>query len=277
MDRILYFRITGKRQKNNDYRVQVFRKRSCGKDIIYVQLCGYPDKEQVPLVQGEMQKAVERILACGRKQEEVTQNWLVYEYHFEKWLESVEHTVLWRRMWRLPLYDAFYEKENVEYMLAKIPTDHFPKEVWILGYGPDIKEVIFGLSSRIRTLTFWVEFVTRSLEKLTQELEEELGLVSQIKLIPPGGMKKERFSCNQPILVLDYSGRENISAIGLCKGSVWLDMDSVESKRHGIEDRGIGMQYISMIKIWKEEMLQTLDTISNIEYNTGVILDGLGR
>ncbi len=277
MDRILYFRITGKKGKNSDYRVQVFRSWSQGKDIIYVQLCGYPDKTQVPLVQGEMQKAVERILACGRKQEETMQTWLVYENPFEKWLESVEYTALWRRLWRLPMYDAFYEKENVEYMLAKVPADNFPKEVWILGYGPDMKECILGLSAKIRTLTFWVEFVTRSLEKLTQDLEEELGLVSQIKLIPPGEMKKERFFCNHPVLVLDYSGKVNISVIGLCKGSVWLDMDSVECKRHGIEDRKIGIHYISMKKIWKEEMLQTLDTISNIEYNTEVKLDGLGR
>ncbi len=277
MDRIIYFRITGKKQKNSGYRIQVFRSGSCGKDIVYVQLCGYPEKEQVPLVQGEMQKAVERILVCGRKQEEILQTWLVYEYGFEKWLESVEYSSLWRRLWRLPMYEAFYEKENVEYMLAKVPAELFPKEVWILGYGPDVKEVISGFSPRIRTLTFWVEFVTRSLEQLTQELEEELGLVSQIKLIPPGEMKKERFFCKYPVLILDYSGKENISAIGLCKGSVWLDMDSVESKRHGVEDRKLQIQYISMKKIWKEEMLQTLDTISNIEYNTGVKLDGLGR
>ena len=31
-----------------------------------------------------------------------------------------------------------------------------------------------------------------------------------------------------------------------------------------------------MKKLWKEEMLQTLDTIGNIEYNTEVKLDGLG-
>lgn len=229
------------------------------------------------MVQGEMQKAVERILAYGKKEEEPLPTYMVYEYGFEKWLESVEYASLWRRLWHLPVYDAFHEKENAEYMLDKVPADRFPKELWILGYGPDMKDVILGLSAKIRTLTIWVEFVTRSLEALTQDLEEELGLVSQIKLIPPEGMKRERFSYHHPVLVLDYSGKENISALGLDNGSIWLDMDSVESKRHGMEDRKIGIQYISMKKIWKEEMLQTLDTISNIEYNTGVKLDGLGR
>ena len=268
MDRILYFRITGKRQFTSEYRVQVFRNTSNGKDIIYLQICGYPHKEQVPMVQGEMRKALERILARGKKDEESAQTWLVYEYGFEMWLENVEHTNLWRRLWHLPMYDGFYEKENAEYMLAKIPEDTFPRELWVLGYGPDIKERILQIAGKIRSLTFWVEFVTRSLERLTEELEEELGLVCQIRLVAPGGMKKEHLSSNKPILVLDYSGKENISVIGLCRGSVWLDMDSVESKRHGMEDRKTGLHYISMKKIWKEEMLQTLDTISNIEYNT---------
>ena len=277
MDRILYFRITGKREFTSKYRIQVFRNQSNGKDIIYLQICGYPHKSLVPLVQGEMQKAVERILAGGRQQEEPVQTGLVYEYGFEKLLESVEYVGLWRRMWHLPVYDAFSEKENVECMLAKIPKDAFPGELWVLGYGPYTKDLIMQLAGRIRSLTFWVEFVTRSLERLTEELEEELGLVCQIRLVAPEGIRKERFSCNNPVLVLDYSGKENVSVIGLQRGSVWLDMDSVESKRHGMEDRKLGIQYISMKKIWKEEMLQTLDTISNIEYNTEVKLDGLGR
>lgn len=276
MDRILYFRTAGKREFTSNYRVQVFRNKVYGKDIIYLQVCGYPYQEQVECVQGEMQKALERILACGRKDEEPARTGLVYDFSFEKWLESVECASRWRRMWQLPMYDAFYDRANVEHMLSQVPKDAFPQEMWILGYGPDVKAYILQIAGKIRSLTFWVEFVTRSLERLTEELEEELGLVCQVRLVAPGAMKKERFTGTHPVLVLDYSGKESISVIGMCKGSFWLDMDSVESKRHSMEDRKTGIHYISMKKLWKEEMLQTLDTIGNIEYNTEVKLDGLG-
>lgn len=277
MDRILYFRITGKKEYISDYRVQVFRNKVYGKDIIYLQVCGYPHKSQVSLVQSEMQKAVERILACGRKNADPIRTFLVYDHSFEKWLEHVEYTNTWRKMWHLPMYDEFYEMENVECMFAQIPKDAFPGDVWVLGYGPKIKERICKIAGKIRSLTFRVEFVTHSLEKLTQELEEELGLVCQIRLVTPGVAKKEHLCCDKPVLVMDYSGKENVTVSGLCKNSIWLDMDSVESKRHSMEDRKTGINYISMKKLWKEDMLQTLDTISNIEYNTGVKLDGLGR
>ena len=63
------FKTAGKREFTSNYRVQVFRNKVYGKDIIYLQVCGYPYQEQVECVQGEMQKALERILACGRKDE----------------------------------------------------------------------------------------------------------------------------------------------------------------------------------------------------------------
>lgn len=277
MDRILYFRIAGKKAYTSDYRIQVLRNQAYGKDLLYLQICGYPHKSQVLQVQGELQKAVERILTYDRRNEEEVQTWLVYDYSFEKWLEYAEYTNLWRRLWHLPMYDAFYERKNAEYMIGKVKREAFPEEVWILGYGAEIKELVLQIAGKIRNLTFWVEFVTRSLERLTEELEEELGLVCQIRLVAPGAMKKERFFSDKPVLVLDYSGKEKLSVTGLGKGSFWLDMNSAESKRHGMEDRKTGINYISMKKLWQEDMLQTLDTISNIEYNTGVKLDGLGR
>ena len=118
MDRILYFRTAGKREFTSNYRVQVFRNKVYGKDIIYLQVCGYPYQEQVECVQGEMQKALERILACGRKDEEPARTGLVYDFSFEKWLESVECASRWRRMWQLPMYDAFYDRAKKAYAVV---------------------------------------------------------------------------------------------------------------------------------------------------------------
>ena len=72
------------------------------------------------------------------------------------------------------------------------------------------------------------------------------------------------------MLVVDFAGMVPISVLGLKKGSIWVDMDAVESKRHTIEDRPCGLQYYSLKTIWRREMIQTLDIIGNIAYNTDV-------
>lgn len=277
MDRILYFKMRGKKEYGAPHRLQVFRRMVGGKDIFYLQVCGYPATEQLELLQGEMQKAVDRISNHGKRIEEEIRTSLVYEYDFEKWLETLDCGSRWRRMWHLPMYDAYYEKDNVLQMLGNISKEDFPTEVWVIGYGSAMQEWISQIAGRIRTLIFYVEFLTRSLERLTEELEEEYGLVSQVHLVSPGKLRKIRFRSTAPVLIADYSGTEAVSALGLCKGSIWLDMDSAESKRHNMEDRRTGVRYISLKKIWKQEMLQTLDTIGNFEYNTEVKLDRLGR
>lgn len=266
-----------KKEYGVPYRLQVFRKEVCGKDVFYLQVCGNPGKEQVEQLQGEMQKAVARMGSYGKRIAEEIQTSLVYDYSFEKWLDAQNYRREWRRMWRLPEYDAYYEKDNVLQMLKNISKEEFPKEVWVVGYGSAMQEWISQIAGQIKSLHFYVEFLTRSLERLTEELEEEFGLVPQVHLVPPGGLCKVRFRSNTSVLVADYSGREPVSAIALSKGSIWLDMDSVESKRHGMEDRRTNVRYISLKKIWKQEMLQPLDTISNFEYNTEVKLDRLGR
>ncbi len=276
MDRILYFRIMHKKTYDNTYRLQVFRKLVHGKDILYLQVCGNPGREQVTLLQGEMQKATERILSYGRRDEETVITSLVYDYSFEKWLETVTYEREWRRLWHLPMYDAFYEKENVLQLFESIGKDNVPGEVWILGYGPGMQEWIPQLARQVRYLTFYVEFVTGSLERFRETLEEEYGLVAQVKLVAPGEFRKQRLRSATPVLVIDFSGRDAISVIGLGKGSIWMDMDSMETKRHAMEDRKTGVQYLSLKKLWKREMQQTLDTISNFEYNTEVKLDKSG-
>ncbi len=262
-----------KKEYGTSHRLQIFRKEVQGKDILYLQVSGCPGREQADLLQGEMQKAADRLLSYHKRQEDEVQTSLVYDYSFEKWLETIAYEREWRRLWHLPVYDAFYEKENVMKMFESIGKKNLPMEVRILGYGPGMQEWLPYLAAQIRSLSFYVEFVTRSLERLRESLEEEYGLVSQVHLVDPGGFRKLKLRSSAPLLVIDFSGREAISVIGLAKGSIWMDMDSMEGKRHGIEDRKTGIQYISLKKLWKREMIQLLDTVGNFEYNTDVKLD----
>lgn len=281
MDRILYFRITGKKEYSNQYRVQVFRKSVFGREVYYLQICGYPSAGSVLQVKDEMQKALDRMLTLNRQQKTHVLTYLVYEDSFQKWLEGVCYEREWRRLWRTPMYEEYHDKENLRQMLEMVTSHNmagnsFPKEAWVFGYGPDMQEWLPWIAGRLRTLTFYMEFVTKGFEGMLADAEEEFGLVPQIRLTAPGELRKRRLRSTAPVLIIDYSGNEAISVAGISRGSIWLDMDSVESKRHGIEDRRTGITYISLKNIWKREMIQTLDTIGKFEYNTGVKLDRLG-
>lgn len=276
MDRILYFRMTGKKEYTGKYRIQVFRKTVLGKDILYLQVCGYPSVDSVLQVKDEMQKAVDRMLSYTRRQESFPVTYLVYEESFTKWLESVHYEREWRRLWHTPMYTDFYASENVHRMLDTVWEKGVPQEAWVIGYGLQMQEWLPRIAGKVRSLKFYVEFMTKGFEALLEELEENFGLVAQVQLVLPGELHRQRLRCAQPVLVLDFSGKEIISTIGVCRGSMWLDMDSVEAKRHAIEDRRLGITYISLKNLWKREMSQTLDTVGNFEYNTEVKIDRLG-
>lgn len=281
MDRILYFRTVGKKEYTDHYRVQVFRKEVCDRDIFYLQVSGRPSVDCVLQVKDEMQKALNRLLTLGRQQEEYPPTYLVYEDSFEKWLESVRYEKEWRRLWSTPMYTEYHDKENLRQMLEAVfgkngQSVDWPKEALVLGYGPDMQEWLPWIAGHLRSLTFFVEFVTKGFEELLADTEEEFGLVPQVKLTAPGELRKQRLRSAEPILVIDYSGNVAISVTGISRGSIWLDMDSVETKRHSMEDRRTGITYVSLKNLWKREMSQTLDTIGNFEYNTEVKIDRLG-
>lgn len=281
MDRILYFRTVGKKEYTDRYRVQVFRKEVYGRDIFYLQVSGRPSVESVLQVKDEMQKALHRLLSLGRCREDYPPTYLVYEDGFEKWLESVRYEKEWRRLWSTPMYAEYHDKANLRQMLDAAFKKNgqsvaWPKVAFVLGYGPDMQEWLPWIAGHLRSLTFFVEFVTKGFEELLADMEEEFGLVAQVKLTSPGELRKQRLRSAEPVLVIDYSGNTVISVAGICQGSIWLDMDSIEAKRHNMEDRRTGITYLSLKNLWKREMSQTLDTIGNFEYNTEVKIDRLG-
>lgn len=276
MDRILYFRIIGKKEYTKNYRIQVFRKEVLGMDIIYLQICGYPSMDSVLSVKDEMQKAVDRILSQTRRQEVILATHLVYEEGFQEWLKSMRYEKEWRRLWHAPVYTDYHAKENVQRMLQMLSKEQFPQEAWILGQGPGMEEWLPTIARQVRNLTFLTEFVTKGFEDMLEELEENFGLVAQVRLVTPGEWKKQRLRSLQPVLVMDFSGEEVIPVTRLGRGSIWMDMDSVDDKQHAMEERRAGVVYFSLKNLWIREMLQTLDTVGYFEYNTEVKIGRLG-
>lgn len=263
MDRILYFRLKKNKFISGSPRLQVFCTRAVGKEIFYLQVCGYPDAEELELLQEEMCKAVNRLASRQRRMGTEQTSYLMYEDGFEKWLVSLQKEDTWRKMWKLPVYSDYYNVDNLKWMLEAIPQDAAFVNALILGSGIGMQDWLPLIAPRVRSITFYLEVITGSFEILREQLCEEYGLITQVHLMAPGELRKQKLRYTEPVLVIDFSGKNPISVLGLAKGSIWLDMDSVEAKRHAIEDRRTGVNYLSLKNLIQREMSETLDTISN--------------
>lgn len=270
MDRIIFFSMAKGKKEIAKYKVQIFREMSERFTIYYIQLCGWPVQEQVSLVRGEMLKAFQRLQERYLKKEEGMHTYLDFEESFEKWLMQMEVREEWQKGWKYPIYHDFSTPANLQYILEKIQRTELPQKAYVLGNGIGLNEWIPYVASRVNTISFYLEFATKGMEELQETLLEEYGMLTEINLTARGEFSKLRLRSEEPVLIIDFSGKLPISVLGLKKGSIWVDMDAVDKKRHLIEDRRTGVQYLSLKTIWKREMIQTLDIISKFAYNTEV-------
>lgn len=268
MDRILYFRKVRGRNDIPTYRIHVFRTIQGQFVLYYLQLCGEAKEDELENIAGEMQKAWIRLQFRYRKEEEGAHTYLIYEEAFEKWLRTLDREKEWQKLWNLPIYSDYHRTENLKTILQYIPKLNYPKKALVLGSGMGMQEWLPLIAGQVQNLELYLEFMTKGIEALQEELCEEYGMLTQIKLVAPGEFGKEKLRSSTPVLVIDFSGNKPVSVLGLAKGSIWIDMDSVEAKRHLIEDRRTGIMYLSLKTIWRREMLETLDTISKFAYNT---------
>lgn len=268
MDRIFFFRRAKGRKDIPTYRLNIFHERQEAFAVYYIQIAGEIGENELTDAVGEMQKALARLQFRYQKEEAGLRTYLVYEESFENWLKATEMLQQWQSLWDLPVYSDFHCTENLKLLLKRIPGKNMPKKALVLGTGVGIQEWLPLLAGQVQDMELYLEFMTKGVEALQEELCEEYGMLTQVKLVAPGEFHKERLQSKEPVLVIDFSGNRTISVLGLPKGSIWIDMDSVESKRHLIEDRRTGLCYLSLRTSWKREMLETLDTINKFVYNT---------
>ncbi len=268
MDRILYFRKVRGRKDIPTYRVQIFRSVQESFCLYYLQLSGETTAEGFEDVCGEMQKAWVRFEERYSKQEEGLHTYLVYEEEFRRWLQTLDKEQEWQSRWGLPVYSDYHRTENLKMLLQRIPKQNWPKRALVLGSGMGMQEWLPLIAGQVQNIELYLEFMTKGVEALQEELCEEYGMLTQVKLVTPGEFGREHLRSREQVIVIDFSGSKPISVLGLQKGSIWVDMDSVEAKRHLIEDRRTGLHYLSLKAIWRREMLETLDTICKFAYNT---------
>lgn len=110
-------------------------------------------------------------------------------------------------------------------------------------------------------------------DELTWELEDEYGLIPEIRLLPEAAdYDRVRLEATAPCLVLDFSDSDKVYGGGLAAGSVWLDFPASEEKERRVTSGCPQIRYFSMKKEWKDprKALEYLDTISKNGYNNSV-------
>ena len=288
MDRIYYFMIAkeeaGYREQHGDHicatipKLPIFRKEVGPYEVYYLQM--FPDVENSEFagVQAYMQKGIRRISGlCDRETggdaslsydgEDKRNACLVYDRDFEKWLVFRKKDGLWQKLWNLPLYHEYKEAHNLTFLLQQIPVSTWPGQLIILGEAPGMADWLGMLARHMKCITIYALAEPRGFETVRARMLEEYGLLTdwQKSLQPAAG---------EPALVLGYSGKDKIYAWDIVPGSIWIDMMSMEERRHALEDRETGVRYVSLKSIWREEMRQTLDTIGKIQYNIRAKLEG---
>ncbi len=262
MDRIYYFLIA----KEKGAELPVFRMETELHQVYYLQMHEAAADEDLPGIQAYMAKAAERI--AGRYEEECYGlTYMVYSAAFEKWLKKRQKESYWKTKWNLPFYQEYGEVCNLLFLLQKVPKECWPKHLVIVGETVGLQSWIQTVARYMNRVTIFSTDEPNAFEELREQLLEEYGLlVSWKQSIHPVS--------EVPAFVIDYSGKEKIYIWGIPRGSVWVDMTSIEVRRHGIQDRDTGISYISLKSFWQEEMSQTLDTANKILYNTEVKLEG---
>ena len=252
------------------YKVQLLHAFVGEFAVYYFQLCGIPEARDLDNVQGEMYKAYERLRKRFLKREEDMHTYLVFSQDFSKWLLEQEGFENWLKFWRYPVYHDYHSPGNLKWILKQIPKKECPSTAYVLGAGMGMEEWIPILADRVNHIEFYLEFSTKGMEELREMLLEEHGMLTELNLVSDHSFEKLKLRSKEPVLVIDYTGKLPLSVLGLKRGSIWVDMDGVEAKRHRIQDHHTGVQYLSLITIWKREMRQTLDIISKFAYNTEV-------
>lgn len=146
-------------------------------------------------------------------------------------------------------------------------------QIVILGYHPGIMDCMPQLVRRARGVHFYLDYEPRDMEELQEHMDEEYGLVTQWRILehraeeegsqkneesverkelPYPGLSQYLRRYETPCLVIDCTDTVGIPMTGLKPGSMWWDMGAMEEKRHLLEDRPLGVRYVSVKTLWRD-------------------------
>lgn len=145
-------------------------------------------------------------------------------------------------------FDGYLGRLWVEELMPEAVLPHFV----ILGMAPCLPMVIEKYAGRMKSLR-WImseNDCESEVQEFVEDFYTEYGLAIMLCLVP-AGQKRLQAVCAEPSNILDFSGDARISLTKVAKGSIWLDMVSLEEKRRRIIGNSTGIVYFSLKEKWK--------------------------
>lgn len=220
----------------------------------------------------------ERVEVSLRELHRYFPDYQVWDRSFQGYLQRHGMTGEWLRVWRVPIYDQYGGEEQLQILLDNVEGWQQLSQILVLGFEPDMWAWLPKLARRARGIDFYLDYEPRGMEEIREWIDEEYGLVTQWRILgnqeqvdikqdteqqengetvthprlsyPKLGQYLRSYRV--PCLVLDFTGMADIPVTGLKQGSMWWDMGAMEEKRHLLEDRPLGVQYVSLKTLWRD-------------------------
>lgn len=154
-------------------------------------------------------------------------------------------------------FREYRQQEWVEHLL-RYGEDVMGHPLWpdviVLGKNPFLSYVLLRYVAALRSVKWYLtdrEYREEE-DELTWELEDEYGLIPEIRLLPEAAdYDRVRLEATAPCLVLDFSDSDKVYGGGLAAGSVWLDFPASEEKERRVTSGCPQIRYFSMKKSGK--------------------------
>ena len=226
--------------------------------------------------------SVARTEGMDKEQAELALTELKLREQLQELTEDPDHTYI---VCREPL-SFYYGREFREYRqqnwvehLLRYGEDAVGHPLWpdviVLGKNPFLPYMLLRYVAALRSVKWYLtdrEYREEE-DELTWELEDEYGLIPEIRLLPEAAdYDRVRLEATAPCVVLDFCDSDKVYGGGLAAGSIWLDFPASEEKERRVTSGCPQIRYFSMKKEWKDprKALEYLDTISKNGYNNSV-------
>lgn len=235
--------------------------------------------EEGPTYSGSNHRAGRPVI-CGeeaglRELHRYFPDYQVWDRSFQGYLQRHAMAGEWLRVWRVPVFDQYGGADQLRILFDNVEGWRQFSQILVLGHDPGLADWLPGLARRARGIDFYLEYEPRGMEEIREWIFEEYGLVTQWRILESRtqetegegeqengevtgkrisypGLGQYLRSYEVPCLVLDFTDAADVNVAGLKPGSMWWDMGAREEKRHLLEDRPLGVRYVSMKTLWRD-------------------------
>lgn len=199
--------------------------------------------QQITALQGELESLQTALCLLGGN------TYWTYTVYEERLRTQID-TPAWWNVWKIPEFENYSQPLWAEKIL---PHGDCPN-LLILGQSDCIPGLLVTNARRMRSVKWYLlqKEYTEETEAFIDIFYEEYGLAIEVHLLEEKkNWRRVCFCCPEPVKVLDFSGEAKVSAYGVAKESVWLDMNAMDEKAMRMEVRNQGISYFSLKKLWR--------------------------